>query len=395
LILSNRLDKNQSNDILFEIGEHMKITVKGSDLAKAVAQIQSVVGKRSTNLSTKCVLLDAESVPNVLMMSGTDLSQSLSVAIPMVPTVASGRIMVPVEKLAGIAKALSGAETVKIATSDTFTMAISGGSGKFTLSGLDPESWPGLITGKDDTVFEIDGGMLAEGLRGVVYAADRSDSTGLAVIGIDLETDGHLTLAATDRARLAFVRVPTITQPSERHISIPTDSAKTIIGLFEKSKALTAVLDGSILSLRNDNMVYSTLLMAQAFLNWRGIMPQGYVHGFELPREAMTDALRGVLLIQDDRPYPVTMSFSAEQVNVKSVSSSGSCDRNIAVMVQDKGGETKFRFNARLVLDWLEQVPSETFRIELQEMSTGIVQFKSDGAPGYVCIPLTLDGDNT
>lgn len=374
----------------------MKITVNGRDLAQSVAQIQAVVGKRSMNPSTSCVLLDAESFPNILKLSGTDLSQSLSVTIPMVPTVASGRVMVPVEKLMGIAKALSGAEAVKIATNETFTMAISGGSGKFTLAGLNPEAFPGLIAGKDDTVFEVDGGLLAEGFRGVIYAADRSDATGLAVVGIDFETDGHVTLAATDRARLAFVKVPTINPPpSERHISIPTDSAKTIIGLFEKSKQLTVTLDESILTLFGKDMVYSTLLMAQAFLNWRGIMPQGYVHGFELPREPMAEALRGVLLIQDERPYSVTMRFSAERVNVKSVSSSGSRDGNIKVISQDKGGEAHFRFNARVVLDWLEQVPSETFKMELQEMSTGVVQFRADGAPGYVCIPLALTGDNT
>jgi len=369
----------------------MKITVKGNELANAVGQVRAVTGKKSALQALSCILL----VPNkqdMLTLSGTDLSQSLSVTIPMVPTVSDGEVMVSAEKFAAISKALIGSEAVKLATSETFVLAVGGTGGKFTLSGLNPVEWPGMLHGKASEPFGVNGGFLAEALRGVHFAADLGDARGLSSICLQISQDNKITMAASDGSRMAFLSMPTDSTPvADQRVILPLDSARTIINLFERSSSVMIECDGSILTILNDNMIYSTRTMATAFPKWEGIIPQSYEHGIELSREAMVNALRGVLLIQDDRPYSVTLTFASGNVNVKAISQAGSHEEDIPITVE-RGGTTVRRFNAKMLLDWLEQVPTETFKMELPKITEGVVQFKAEGASGYVCIPLTLDG---
>jgi len=313
----------------------------------------------------------------------------------MVTTVPSRGVMVSAEKFAALSKSLSGAEAVKIATNDAYLLAIGGGKGKFTLSGLNPDEWPGIIAGKSAEPFGVNGGMLAEALRGVCYAADKSDARGLSAVCLQIGADSKITMAASDGARMAFLSMPTESAPTaDQRLILSLNSARTIINLFEGSGSVMMESDGSILTLSNETVQYSTLLLATVFPKWEGFIPNGYDHGVEISREVMTNALRGVLLIQDDSPYSVTMTFTTNNVSVKAVSEVGSHEESIEA-ITERGGITKRRFNAKLVLDWLEQVPTETFKIEMPEVQVGVVRFRAEGAPGYVCIPLAPEGDNT
>ena len=116
-----------------------------------------------------------------------------------------GTVIVPGRLLAEITRSLP-ALAVEVAT-DADTVNLTCGSAEFTLFALPAEEYPELPA-PPPLAGTVDGGVLGAAISQVVTAASRDDTLPM-LTGVCLDIDGAaLTLAATDRYRLAVREMP-------------------------------------------------------------------------------------------------------------------------------------------------------------------------------------------
>jgi DNA polymerase-3 subunit beta len=175
----------------------MKFRVERDPLADAVAWAARSLSARPTIPVLAGLLLGVES--DTLSVSGFDLEASTEVDLE-VAAGADGRALVSGRLLAEIARALPPHPVDVMVEGSRLT--ISCGSARFTLPTMPVEDYP-TLPAMPTTAGTVDSAEFATAVAQVAIAAGRDDTLPM-LTGVRLEIEGErLTLAATDRYRLA------------------------------------------------------------------------------------------------------------------------------------------------------------------------------------------------
>src|SRR5579885_119888 len=175
----------------------MKFRVERDALADAVAWAARSLSARPTIPVLAGLLLSVDG--DQLSVSGFDLEASTEVDLE-VTAGAPGQALVSGRLLADITRALP-PHPVDV-TVEGSRLTIACGAARFTLPGMPVDDYPTLPS-MPTTAGTVDGAEFAAAVAQVAVAAGRDDTLPM-LTGVRLEIDGDkLTLAATDRYRLA------------------------------------------------------------------------------------------------------------------------------------------------------------------------------------------------
>jgi DNA polymerase III subunit beta len=179
----------------------MRFQVERDALAEAVAWVSRALPARPVIPVLSGLLLDAA---DGLTLSCFDYEVSARVHVEA-KVVEPGTALVPGRLLAEITRSLPSLPAEF--ADDPDGVALTCGSASFTLVTLPVDEYPDL-PGLPQTAGTVDGGALAAAISQVAPAASRDDTLPL-LTGVNVEVDGDtMTLAATDRYRLAVRELP-------------------------------------------------------------------------------------------------------------------------------------------------------------------------------------------
>ncbi len=179
----------------------MRFQVERDALAEAVAWVSRALPARPVMPVLSGLMLDAA---DGLTLSCFDYEVSARVRVEA-KVVEPGTALVPGRLLAEITRSLPSLPAEF--ADDPDGVSLTCGSAAFTLVTLPVEEYPDL-PGLPQTAGTVDGGALAAAIGQVAPAASRDDTLPL-LTGVNVEVDGEtMTLAATDRYRLAVRELP-------------------------------------------------------------------------------------------------------------------------------------------------------------------------------------------
>jgi DNA polymerase III subunit beta len=281
-----------------------------------------------------------------------------------------GTVIVPGRLLAEITRSLP-ALAVEVAT-DADTVNLTCGSAEFTLFALPAEEYPELPA-PPPLAGTVDGGVLGAAISQVVTAASRDDTLPM-LTGVCLDIDGAaLTLAATDRYRLAVREMPwEPVQPGLRAAALVP--ART---LADAARAMTpggpvsiAFASGAPDTQRPDSrqpdeprpadgMIsfgiggrqLTTRLIGGEFIRYRSRFPTEFGCRADVLAGPFTEAVRRVSLVAD-RASPVRLTFGPGQVLIEA-QTEGRARAVETVPADFSGTEPVIAFNPHYLLDGL------------------------------------------
>ena len=278
-----------------------------------------------------------------------------------------GTVIVPGRLLAEITRSLP-ALAVEVAT-DADTVNLTCGSAEFTLFALPAEEYPELPA-PPPLAGLVDGGVLGPAISQVVAAASRDDTLPM-LTGVCLDIDGALlTLAATDRYRLAVREMPwEPVQPGLRAAALVP--ART---LADAARAMTPGVPVSVafgpgasrpdgrqadeprpaegmISFGIGGRRLTTRLIGGEFIRYRSRFPTEFGCRADVPAVPFTEAVRRVSLVAD-RASPVRLTFGPGRVLIEA-QTEGRARAVETVPADFSGGEPVIAFNPHYLLDGL------------------------------------------
>ena len=297
----------------------MKFRVERDALAEAVAWAARSVSTRPTIPVLAGLLLTVDDAR--LSISGFDLEASTQVDLD-VAAGSPGSALVSGRLLADISRALP-PHPVEVAV-DGARLTISCGSVRFTLPTMPVEDYPTLPS-MPTTAGTVDGETFAAAVAQVAVAAGRDDTLPM-LTGVRLEIDGdRLTLAATDRYRLAVRELgwqPSSPTAAPAAVLVPArtlaDSAKSLAHSDVLTIALSA--PGSAGSPGEGIIGFSgsftgrasratTRLLDAQFPPYRTLLPTEWSATAEVPVAPFVEAIKRVALVAE-RGTPVRLEFA-------------------------------------------------------------------------------------
>jgi DNA polymerase III subunit beta len=275
-----------------------------------------------------------------------------------------GTALVPGRLLAEITRSLP-AQPAEF-TADGDVVSLTCGSAEFALVSLPLADYPELPP-TPPVAGTIDGGELAAAVAQVLPAASRDDTLPmLTAVCLDIRGES-LTLAATDRYRLAVRELQwEPAHPGLRAIALVpartlADAARTMAPGEPVPVAFTPgdepvrqrdphPVEGMI-SFECRGRRLTGRLIGGEFIRYQSRFPDGYGCRAEVPAAPFIEAVRRVSLVAD-RASPVRLTFSQGQVVVEA-QTEGRARAAEAVAASFEGDEPAIAFNPHYLLDGL------------------------------------------
>lgn len=374
----------------------MKIRVERDTLADAVAWAARTLPSRPSLPVLAGLVLTADS--EGLTLSSFDYEVSARVMISAdveVPgtTLVSGRL------LADIARSLPGAPVTLV--SEGTRIVITCGRSSFTLPTLPVEDYPQLPA-MPSSSGEINAAVFAEAVAQVAIAAGKDDTLP-TLTGIRMEIEGQsITLAATDRYRLAvrnFTWTPTSSAISMNAL-IPArtlaETAKALANGQGVTLALAAAGEG-LIGFEGSGRRTTTRLLDGEFPKYRTLLPSESVGVATIEVAALTNAVKRVALVAE-RNTPVRLAFEGSEVILRA-GTGEDAQANEAVESLLDGDDIEIAFNPTYLLDGLAALDAPYARMSFTQSTrpavlTGAADPTSELRDDYryLLMPVRLTG---
>jgi DNA polymerase-3 subunit beta len=334
-----------------------------------------------------------------LSVSGFDLEASTEVDLP-VTAGANGTALVSGRLLADISRALP-PHPVDVAL-DGSRLTISCGSARFTLPTMPVDDYPKLPT-MPTTAGTVDGPEFAAAVGQVVIAAGRDDTLPM-LTGVRLEIEADkLTLAATDRYRLAVREMtwnPGDPAGASAQILVPARTLADAAKSLAHSEAMTIALStgGSgegIIGLSGTSngraSRATTRLLDATFPAYRSLLPSEWAATAEIPVGPLVEAVKRVALVAD-RSTPIRMEFAESTVALTAGGEDeGRAEESVEVIYD--GDSIATAFNPQFLLDGLGALATGTARMLFTSPTKPVVlRPEGDTDYTYLIMPVRLPG---
>lgn len=372
----------------------MKIRVERDVLADGVAWAARALPNRPSIPTLAGLLLEA--TDHELTLSGFDLENGSQVHVDSAID-EPGRVLVSGRLLADISRSLPN-QPVVIATEGS-RIELQCGRSSFVLPTLPVDEYP-TLPDMPTPVGSLPGSEFAHAVAQVAIAAGRDDTLPM-LLGVRVEiNDSHVTLAATDRYRLAvreFTWRPD--QPGfEGAALVPAkvlaDTAKLLAGAQEVSVAYAPSENGDgLMGFEGDGRRTTTRLLDGDFPKYRQLLPDDSSTVSKVDKAELIEAVKRVSLVAE-RNTPVRLTFSGDEV----VLAAGSGDEAQATEVLEgatDGDPIDIAFNPHYLLDGLGSINTESAQIAFTGSTRpAVLTPDSDGnseAYRYLLMPVRLN----
>ena len=335
----------------------MKFRVEREVLGEAVSWVARALPTRPVVPVLSGLLLEADG--DELTLSCFDYEVSARARITA-EVGEPGIALVPGRLLAEIAKSLPPDEVEVSSAADMLILTC--GSAEFALVSLPLEDYPKLPE-LPPVVGSVDGGALAIAAAQVVPSASRDDTLPM-LTGVCIDFDGaELTLAATDRYRLAVRTVGW--QPADQAIHasvlVPARTLADVARTMNTTGPVTVAFgqphpeagrpaDG-LISFEGGGRRLVARLIGAEFIRYASRFPRSFEASAELPATPFTEAVRRVSLVAD-RTTPVQLAFRGDVVVIEA-QSDGRARAVESVPVGFAGADRAISFNPHYLLDGL------------------------------------------
>lgn len=391
----------------------MELRVERDAFADAVTWTARSLPARPPMQVLLGLLLDA-SGPDGLEISGFDYEVSSRVGLDstagLIGVGDPGRVLVPGRLLADIVRALPPAPVEM--RLDGSRVVLTCGAARFTLPTLPVEDYP-TLPAMPETVGALESDVFAAAVGQVAIAAGRDDTLPvLTGVRVEIEDD-TLTLAATDRYRLAVRSLrwspaapglSTIALVPARTLA---ETAKALTGGPEVTLALSTPGSGGgegLIGFEGGGRRTTSRLLEGEFPKYRSLLPSESAATASVPTAPFAEAVRRVALVAA-RNAPVRLTFGVDGVVLEAggaddASASEQLDCDWESTVDESGGPFSIAFNPGYLLDGLSAVDSDQTVLSFTGPTRpAVLTSKHDGNDGaaprdyrYLLMPVRLSG---
>jgi DNA polymerase-3 subunit beta len=356
----------------------MEIVVRKNDLLRELQLFQGIVERKNTIPILANVLIEAKG--DEVNLLATDLEVAMRSRCPA-SVGKSGSLTLPAKKLYEIIKALP--ETDVRIVEDKNGVKVAADRFDSRMQTLPREDFPSLPGATGTARAALPRQALKEMVAKTQFAITGEDTRYFLNGAKFVIKPDSLTLVATDGHRLALVEV-------EHKIGVKDESGVILPKktLLELGKLLLEG-EGDVMFESGENhlffevggrMLISRMIDGQ-FPAYERVIPKGNDKNIEFERDRLTNAVKRVALLSNERSRAVKLEIKKGKVEVTSSSSEfGEAREELAV--DYTGSPLTISFNAQYVLDFLNVVETDVVMLSLKDEVSQAVM-KPVGAKGY------------
>jgi len=370
----------------------MEFSVTKSALLNELSMTQGVVERKTTIPILSNLLVEAKG--SQLTITATDLELSIRTSCEA-KVKKEGAGTIPAKKLLELVRLLPEGE-IKVKLLENHWVEITSDRKKYKLVGMAKENFPALPA-MPHTLVRIPATILQSLIAKTKFAISMEESRytlngGLLILKPDtlamVATDGHrLALAETDHKLTGL--------NAELKVLVPKkamDEVEKLSGAADSDSQIEFAKDESHLFFQVKHRLLISRILTGQFPNYEAVLPRDNNKHVVIERGELTDAVRRVSQLADQRSHAVKFAISTEGIELSASSPEyGEAKENIEKDYQ--GDPIAIGFNSSYMLDFLSAAADGPVSIELKdEQSAGQMRPLADESYRYryIIMPMRI-----
>lgn len=377
----------------------MKIVLERAALLKSLAHVQSVVERRNTVPILANVLIRASGQQVSFTATDMDLEMIESLRSDDSPR-GTGAITAPAHTLYDIVRKLPEGSQVELNAANSNQLTLSAGRSHFKLGCLPVDDFPQLAEGDVKHKFSLSAADLRLLIDRTRFAIS-TEETRYYLNGIYLHTTrvktagGNIEVlraVATDGHRLAKVEMPAPNgSKGMPGVIVPRKTVNEMRKLLEEANGSVEIaLSESKIRFSFDSIVLTSKLIDGTFPDYERVIPANNDKILQIDTAIFAQAVDRVATISSEKSRAIKLSVSPGHLTLTASSpDAGSATEELEVAYE--GGLIEIGFNARYLLDVMQQVEGESVRFTLADGAAPvIVQDVADQTALFVIMPMRV-----
>ena len=374
----------------YQQGIIMRFICDKSVIVKEISIAQEIISSRNALSILSNVLLEAEN--DALIIKATDLKVGFETRIPAVVEV-SGSTTVFCDKFLGILRSLPEGE-ITFEQNENERLSIKPINKKimFELNCISSEKFPELQGISDESYFEISQDIFNNMISQTIFSIS-VDEARYFMNGVYMEkNENSLLMVATDGRRLSYISVdPEAEIQDFNGIIIPPKILNLIKKLSSGEGNLSLAVTEKTVFVKFDNQKISSTLIEGQFPNFNRVIPESQDFNVVLEKSAISEALKRVSLLAEQKSKRIYLTFSNGNLNLKSEESEiGMADEDIPC--DYSGDDVRLAVNYMYLMDPLKVIKEDNLILQFTESNRAItMKCEPEGDYFHIIMPMQMD----
>ena len=366
----------------------MNIICEKNILNEAVTAILPVVSSKNTNKSLEGFLITADKDSGTLVVCGYDMEKGAKVTISgdKIQIDESGSIIVNAEKFSSIVKNLPDGK-ISVVADAALNVTIMCGKSRFTVNGLDGETFPAMPELKSDKNVKLPCKTLKDMIKSTLFSAANNNSRP-ALNGVLFEIRGNqMNAVSCDGNRLSLRRsCEGLTSDGELdiHFIAPGKSLSELLKLLngdDKSVEIDVTQKHVIISF--DNIIFFSRLIESDFIDYKKIMKTEPKTTIIVNTRDFLSSIERAAVLTDDKPKTIVkLNFVKNEIDIENenkagiveITSSSSIGKTSDECgVEIHGENVTIGFNQRYLAEALRAVKDDKILMQIESPTKSMI----------------------
>jgi len=372
--------------------QEMEFSVTKSALLNELSTTQGVVERKTTIPILSNLLVEAKG--NQLTITATDLELSIRTSCEA-KIKKEGAGTIPAKKLLELVRLLPEGE-IKVKLLENHWVEITSDRKKYKLVGMAKENFPALPV-MPHTLVKIPAPIIENLIRKTKFAISMEESRYTLNGGLLILKPDTLAMVATDGDRLALAETDhkLTGLNGEVKVLIPKkamDEVEKLSSAAGSDAHIEFAKDESHLFFQVGHRLLISRILTGQFPNYEAVLPRDNNKSVVIERAELSDAVRRVSQLADQRSHAVKLAVSKEGIEI-SASSPEYGEAKESIEKEFKGEPIAIGFNSSYMLDFLGAAADGPISIELKdEQSAGQMRPLADESYRYryIIMPMRI-----
>ncbi|GEO04659.1 DNA polymerase III subunit beta [Adhaeribacter aerolatus] len=341
----------------------MKFIVSSSALLKQLQSINGVISSNPVVPILENFLFEINE--GTLTITASDLETSMITEMH-VEAKENGRIAAPARILLDTLKNLPDQPVTFTIDEETYTIELSSANGRYKLSGENATDFPRVPVVKSNNSIEVPSNMLARAINKTIFAVS-TDELRPAMTGIFVQlNDNNITFVATDGHRLLRYRRFDVATGNTASIIIPR-KAFTLLKSTLPAEPTTVRVEfntsNAFFSFENIRMVCR--LIDERYPDYENVIPAQNPNKLVIDRYDLLSSIKRISIYSNKTTHQVRLRIAGSELHVSAEDLDFSNEANERLSCQYDGEDMEIGFNARFLIEMLNNIDSDEISLEL------------------------------
>lgn len=343
----------------------MKFIVSSSALLKQLSGINGVITTNPVVPILENFLFEIND--GTLVVTASDLQTSMITELE-VESKESGNIAVPARILLETLKNLPEQPVTFTIDEETYSVEISSDNGRYKLAGENATDFPKVPAVSDDFSVNMSTEVLSSAINNTIFATS-NDELRPAMTGVYMNlTDTNTTFVSTDGHRLIRYRRVDVASDNGNAIIIPRKALNLLKStLPSENTDVTVEFNVSNAFFKFGNIKMICRLIDERFPDYENVIPADNNNKMTIDRSEFLSSLKRIAIYANKTTHQVRLKITGSELQISAEDLDFANEANERLSCEHDGGDIEIGFNAKFLIEMLNNVDSDKVELYLSE----------------------------